>query len=150
MVAKFWVRDDDAWTVSVGLERLCALARRHKLNVGLAVVPAKLDRSLISFLGVETAHFYPMCHGWKHVNYGREGRPAEFGRDRPISELRNDGRLAFQSFSGHFPNAEAVFVPPFGRVTNEMVGELPRLGFVGVSKKGRPCSNADCLARSLV
>jgi hypothetical protein len=134
MTATFWVRDDDASTVSVELDKLCQLATRHELNIGLATIPSKLDGSLVNFLDGERLHFHPMCHGWQHVNYGGKGRPAEFGPDRPQSALFEDGRLAFETFAKHFGSTGVVFVPPFGRITDAMVEVLPEIGFVGVSK----------------
>jgi hypothetical protein len=134
ITATFWVRDDDAWTVSDELKGLSAFAKRHELNIGLAVIPGKLSERLVRFLEIESTHFYPMCHGWRHVDYGREGRPAEFGRDRPFTALYDDGRQAFERFIEYFEKVEAIFVPPFGRITNAMVNALPQIGFAGVSK----------------
>jgi peptidoglycan/xylan/chitin deacetylase (PgdA/CDA1 family) len=134
MTATFWVRDDDASTVSVELDRLSQLAARHELNIGLAAIPGKLDRSLVDFVDSERLHFHPMCHGWQHVNYNGKGKPAEFGADRPQSALVEDGRLAFEAFAEHFGRVGVVFVPPFGRITDAMVDVLPEIGFVGVSK----------------
>jgi peptidoglycan/xylan/chitin deacetylase (PgdA/CDA1 family) len=137
IISTFWVRDDDACDVSDPLRRLCTLAERHGVNVGLALIPGKLEQSLIKFLENRRAQFYPMCHGWKHVDYGRRGRPAEFGSERPASALYDDGRRAFETFAEHFGGVAAVFVPPFNRIADAMVSALPTIGFVGVSKGPR-------------
>jgi hypothetical protein len=131
--AKFWVRDDDAIEPSEQLMRLRSLAASHDIRVGLAVIPGCVSRDLIKFLDRNAPQFYPMCHGWKHVNYNLKKRPAEFGPDRPISGLVSDAKSAFRVFSELFGSARAIFVPPFNRVTPTLIKSLPDIGFLGVS-----------------
>jgi hypothetical protein len=133
LTARFWVRDDDAFEMSQNLERLCDLATRHNIKIGLAVIPGKILPDLSDFLGNKTRQFHPMCHGWKHVNHNRSNRPAEFGYDRPISSMIIDAQYAFGLFSGHFGALNAIFVPPFNRITPTVAKALPGIGFAGVS-----------------
>jgi peptidoglycan/xylan/chitin deacetylase (PgdA/CDA1 family) len=133
MTATFWFRDDDACEITPQLERLQTLALQHGLEIALAVIPGKLQCDLIDRLRMEGSPFYAMCHGWKHVDYGPEGRPGEFGPDRELAELRADAKLAFDEFATHFGNREVVFVPPYGRITEGMTDSLAEIGFVGVS-----------------
>ena len=132
-IATFWIRDDDACAVTPQLERLRELAVRHGVEIALAVIPGRLEIELVDYLRTEGSPFHAMCHGWKHVDYGPEGRPGEFGPDRPLSELHADAKLAFNEFGTHFGSSGVVFVPPYGRITEELVGALPEIGYVGVS-----------------
>jgi hypothetical protein len=132
--AIFWVRDDDAFETSVQLARLHDLAVRHDISIGLAVIPANLHPGLPLYLSKDERRFHPMCHGWQHINYAGSGcRPAEFGRERPLAALVNDACSAYRAFSDYFGEVDAVFVPPFGRITKTLVRTLPEIGFIGVS-----------------
>jgi hypothetical protein len=132
--ADFWVRDDDAVEISPQLARLHDLAENYDITIGLAVIPAKLHPSLPRYMSRDGQRFYPMCHGWRHINYAKGGRrPAEFGRQRPNSELVNDACLAYRAFAGYFGDNGVVFVPPYGRISKKLVKALPEIGFSGLS-----------------
>jgi hypothetical protein len=93
--ARFWIRDDDACEITEQLARLHSLASRFSTRIGL-------DSDLSYFLKEHLDSFYPMCHGWKHVNYGYRGIPGEFGRERPTALLIADAESAFRVFCEHF------------------------------------------------
>jgi hypothetical protein len=132
--AVFWVRDDDAFETSAQLARLHDLAVGHDITIGLAVIPAKLHPSLPLYMGKDGRRFHPMCHGWQHINHAGSGsKPAEFGRQRPVSALVNDARLAYRTFSDYFGEMNVVFVPPFGRISRTLVRALPEIGYTGIS-----------------
>jgi hypothetical protein len=131
--AKFWVRDDDAVEVSEELLRLRDIAAKYRIRIGLALIPGRVSPDLVNFLDRSGSQFYPMCHGWKHVNHNAKNSPGEFGADRPISSLITDARLALQLFSQLFGSAKAIFVPPFNNATPSLIKSLPNIGFFGVS-----------------
>lgn len=131
--AKFWVRDDDASEMSEQLARLHALAERHGITIGLAIIPGKLHPSLLNYWDSGARNFRPMCHGWKHINHGPANKPAEFGRDRPLNCLIEDAAAACQVFCQHFSGSRPIFVPPFNRISHSLTRALPTLGFVAVS-----------------
>jgi len=132
--ARFWVRDDDACEASAPLAQLHDLAAEHDIIIGLAVIPGKIRPSLLEFLTETQRRFYPMCHGWQHINHARPGRkPSEFGGERAISALIEDGQSALCAFREHFGDREVVFVPPFGQISSAMVKALPEIGFAGLS-----------------
>ncbi|MDR3572002.1 MAG: hypothetical protein P4L81_07525, partial [Candidatus Pacebacteria bacterium] len=133
MTAKFWVRDDDAIETSQSLERLRDFADNYGIRIGLAVIPGKIRPNLTDFLDLSPKQFYPMCHGWNHIDHGRVNKPGEFGPDRPLSNMINDARSALSLFSERFDTVKAIFVPPFNRVTPAVVRALPNIGFFGVS-----------------
>ena len=134
----FWIRDDDAISVSGQLDRLHSIATRYDVSVGLALIPGLLEDDLVAFLRSESSKFHPMCHGWKHVNHGSAGNPSEFGDGRPHRAAYLDATYALQAFHQHFTGAAAVFVPPFNRITSAMIGALAGIGFAGLSVAPRP------------
>jgi len=133
LTARFWARDDDAHELTEPLVRLHALARDHKITVGLAVVPGLLDSELLNFLGAAKRQFFPMCHGWKHINHAPANRPSEFGNDRPFYRLLNDLQLAYNRFRRCFGHSNVIFVPPYAGIAPSLIKALPSVGFSGLS-----------------
>jgi hypothetical protein len=131
--ARFWIRDDDAIETSTSLERLRDVAVRYETKIGLAVIPGRVTPGLQEFLTENVHQFYPMCHGWKHINHNPGKKPAEFGPDRPISSMIEDAGFALRSFKECFSSSQPIFVPPFNRITPALVSALPDIGFTGVS-----------------
>jgi len=142
--ARFWVRDDDAVQATPQLERLSSLAFSHDIDVGLGVIPGRIGDDLISHLNSGSTLFYPMCHGWMHINHGAPGRPAEFGPERPLAIQIDDLRCALAAFRAAF-DVPAVFVPPFNRINSCVARELPGVGFAALSSA--PSVNLQRLAR---
>lgn len=133
LTAQFWIRDDDACDVTPQLERLAEFACRHGVDVGLAVVPAKLTDALVGYLRDARPRFVTMCHGWSHANHGSIVEPGEFGPDRPFAELRADAVRALATYTSRLGGASPYFVPPFGRITDELADALGVLGFALLS-----------------
>jgi hypothetical protein len=131
--AKIWVRDDDAIQASQNLERLRNFAVEHRIKIGLATIPGKSRPDLSCFLDGNRQHFFPMCHGWQHINHNLRNAPAEFGRDRPLPALVADARSAFDAFQERFGTLDVVFVPPFNRLAPALMKVLLSIGFVGLS-----------------
>lgn len=130
---RFWLRDDDACEMTSALARLRDVAQQYDINIGLAVIPGKVQQSLLDALAVSTRMFYPMCHGWMHTDYGPPGEPEEFGSRRPFSALRSDATLAYRTFSDYFGENHVIFVPPYNRIAAPLVRALPDIGFAAVS-----------------
>jgi hypothetical protein len=131
--AHFWIRDDDAVETSTNLKRLSEVATRHETKIGLAVIPGEITTGLQEYLAESVHQFYPMCHGWKHINHNLGKKPAEFGPDRPIASMIEDAEVALRSFRQFFGSSQPIFVPPFNRITPALVSALPQVGFAGVS-----------------
>lgn len=126
--ASFWVRDDDASSLTDQFFRLDEFARRHDITVGLAIIPNALEDGLAAWLGQGTTPFYPMCHGFDHTNHARRGWPTEFSSDRPVSVMTHELNRAHQRFSAAF-KVTPTFVPPYNRIASSMAARLPDLGF---------------------
>jgi peptidoglycan/xylan/chitin deacetylase (PgdA/CDA1 family) len=117
---------------------LRSLAAQQEVNIGLAVIPGLLEPELVDFLGAHSAAFFPMCHGWKHINHGDDSDPGEFGARRPHADARGDAIRALETFCERFAGTPVVFVPPFGRISTAMIAALPGIGFSGLSGGQRP------------
>ncbi len=131
--ARFWLRDDDAIRVTPALNRLADVADKFKKRIGLAVIPAKLEQSLIDALRNDQHHFFPMCHGLHHANYGTVFAPDEFGPARSIDALRRDAAEALKIFMSAFPSTAPYFVPPYCMISKTFEQELAQIGFAGLS-----------------
>ena len=131
--AKFWLRDDDAVDVTPQLERLCRLADRYDVQIGVAVIPASIRSDLPSYMRTHSAQVWPLVHGWNHTNHRSKESPGEFGEDRPEEDVRGDLVDALLAFKRAFPDAGAVFVPPYSHIAPVFISALPDIGYRGLS-----------------
>jgi hypothetical protein len=121
----FWLRDDDAVTVTPALERLLSFG----VPVALAVIPDLAEPSLfkkdVAFLQ----------HGCDHRNRAAAGEkktefPATETVPGALARLRiSHERLASMGGSRVLP----VVAPPWNRMRRELAVELPSIGIRGFS-----------------
>ena len=133
-----WWRDDDAGPDDERLDRLLALAERHRAPIMLAVVPAWLHPSTVRRI-LACPFATVVQHGYAHVNHGAaDGRKCELaaGRDAALldKELALGAQVLEQGFGGRF---RPVMVPPWNRIEAAISHRLSRLGYVGLSTFGR-------------
>ena len=149
LTASVWVRDDDATGVTDALYQLERIARRFSIQIGLAIIPTKVRKALITHLEPHSEAFYPMCHGYMHADHGIEGHPSEFGDDRPLAALAEEAQLASAAFRSHF-GRPPVFVPPYSRISPHLERRLTQFGFKRLSNiPGRTQRGLAKLHRSL-
>jgi len=119
MSARLFIRNDDACRLDSAFRFFFELARDHEIPVVHAVIPGKLEKSLIRFLcraKEKTPQLLDIVqHGWLHANHCVDGKTKfEFGASRTYSMQREDIRLGQkkmrQAFGGYFTRA---FVPPY-------------------------------------
>lgn len=131
--AVLWWRDDDAVAHTPALDRLMALAARHRWPLALAAIPARVEPSLLPRLAAEPVRL--LVHGLAHRNHAAPGaKRAEFGADRPFDRLTDEAAeaLALASAETWLP----VLVPPWNRIVPGLVPWLPGLGYRGLSTFG--------------
>ncbi len=132
--AQFWLRDDDATSDTAALRQLANWARRHDADVLLALVPSVADATLGSLL-VSTPQFVGAVHGWSHTNHAPPSeKKQELGAHRPIDAVCRELTEALsraQSLGG--TRVLPVLVPPWNRISSEIVEVLPQLGYRGLS-----------------
>ncbi|MEL7543149.1 MAG: polysaccharide deacetylase family protein [Pseudomonadota bacterium] len=129
-IATFWWRDDDAGEVTPALIRLVALSREADVPLATAVVPAWITDALPDLLdGVHV-----LQHGYRHISHAPDGeKKAELGAHRPLLEIETDLRAGSQELSAAFPHALPVLVPPWNRISEEIITALAHLGYRGLS-----------------
>jgi len=134
---KFWLRDDDAVRPSRSLDRLLSLTAEYSVPLTLAVIPAHTDDALVQVLA-DTEHVSVALHGWSHTNYAaRTEKKQELGKHRPVSECLDTLRLGRDKLSELFgPRFLPVLVPPWNRISDEIVEQLSTLDITCLSTFG--------------
>lgn len=129
-----WWRDDDAIEVTPELEMLAAQADRMSLRVHLAVIPAFATQDLASYC--HNAPFLPVVHGWAHKDHsGGQGKKNEFQTER--DDAMGDAERGLSRLQDLFGTAlRHMFVPPWNRINQTVIGALPDLGYTALSTYG--------------
>ncbi|WP_310619564.1 polysaccharide deacetylase family protein [Flexibacterium corallicola] len=133
---RLWWRDDDACTKTDKLDRLLGLSQRYRMPLALAVIPSRLDKSLVQSLK-GNKHVRVFQHGWDHKSYQRSlkgSKAAEFGSRRDLHDallcLSHGRALLHFSFGSQFL---PVLVPPWNRISPQIARTLPEVGLDGLS-----------------
>jgi len=125
-IAHFWWRDDDAVSDTPALRRMLALSTSFDVPLGIAVIPARVEKSLAPAVrgisGIEV-----LLHGYAHANHEPEGaKKAEIGANRSVSDSLEDLRSGWQILSECFhQQALPVLVPPWNRIHPDIAASLP-------------------------
>lgn len=129
LIASLWWRDDDAITDTPQLQRLLGLARATGIVVGLGVVPAFADSSLVSIAADGDCCLWQ--HGWGHHFHAA----GEFGEERDVELMVHDALAGRRELDRVFgPGGwQRVFVPPNHMLSVAFKSLLPGLGYLGVS-----------------
>lgn len=133
-VLRFWWRDDDAIRPTTALDALLDRAARHGVPLALATIPARSEPALARRLADQpTVSVLP--HGFAHVNHAPAGeKKAEFGAHHPLSERVVEATEGWRRVRDLFgAQAVPVFVPPWNRISDDMVAALPGCGLRGLS-----------------
>ena len=129
-----WWRDDDAIAPTAQLDQLSALAQKLALPVHLAVIPATAEPELALYVA-EHPELIPVVHGWAHQNRATNGqKKCEFPEQRPKQESLDDmqqGLARLQKLFGL--RLVPLFVPPWNRISPELLPALSDLGFAALS-----------------
>ena len=140
-VASLWWRDDDAVAPVPGLDRLVGLAHEHEVTVGLAVIPALAEPALASWL--ESVPAEVLQHGWTHRSHAAPGeRKSELSGHRASDEVAAELTGGFRRLGEIAGDRlRPVLVPPWNRIAPDLLPDLPRIGFGGLSTFGpRPAA----------
>ena len=131
-----WWRDDDAAAATPQLARLVGAARRHRLPIAIAAVPAAMQADLVGALAAPGITV--LQHGYAHTNHAGPGRRAvECGGERPLeavlAELGDGMRILMRTFGASFL---PFLVPPWNRIDPAVAAALPQQGYLGLSGFG--------------
>ncbi|MFT6579911.1 MAG: polysaccharide deacetylase family protein [Alphaproteobacteria bacterium] len=134
-VATFWWRDDDATQITPALEQLLDCAGETPLS--LAVIPRDATPELARALDARP-HATVLQHGYAHINHAPENeKKSEFGDHRPTDSMRRELQAGFKRVSDLFgARFLPIFVPPWNRVTDDLLPLLPGIGFRSYSSYG--------------
>lgn len=133
-----WLRDDDAVEPTPALDHLLNLCGKYDVPLALAVIPEMSGFPLVEHLArfprVEVA-----VHGWSHRSYSKPpAKKQELGNDRPLPVIVNEIQAGFGKLKAlHGSRFVPVMVPPWNRISPEIAGELPKLGYKSLSVFGR-------------
>jgi len=143
--AEFWWRDDDATEPSAALDRLIRIGLSSAVPLALAVIPASLHPDLPACLNVAPG-VDVVQHGYRHRNYAPAGcKSSEFPVSRNHQEMFQEIADGW-SLMGPFARARKVFVPPWNRISDQVVQMLISSGYDGVSTFGpRKPGNVSCV-----
>jgi hypothetical protein len=133
--ATLWWRDDDAVADDPRLVRLFELS--HGIPIALAVVPAAAETALVARLA-GIASVSVIQHGWGHTNHAPPGeKKAELGAHRPLAAITAELSAGWHRLKALFgPRALPVLAPPWNRIADGLVPELPAVGFAALSTYG--------------
>ncbi|MEM8646284.1 MAG: polysaccharide deacetylase family protein [Pseudomonadota bacterium] len=131
---RFWLRDDDAVSDTGPLRQLANWAARQETQVLIALVPAHADDTLRKAMAA-LPQFVGAVHGWAHKNHAPQTeKKQELGAHRALEEVCAELKTAHQRTEEVADGrALPVLVPPWNRITADVVCALPALGFSGLS-----------------
>ncbi|MEZ5823487.1 MAG: hypothetical protein R3C97_01705 [Geminicoccaceae bacterium] len=131
---RFWLRDDDASSMTPQLARLLDIADHLDMPMALAVIPARLQADAADSLASH-AQAVIMQHGFDHSNHALPGeKKRELGgtlTTNAVLERLRAGRAILERMCHR--RVLPVLVPPWNRIDDEVVAALPDLGFQGLS-----------------
>jgi len=133
----FWLRDDDAVEPTEQLAKLATMTDAFSVPATLAVIPEKTGADLASYLDTQP-HLDVAVHGWSHRSYAGAGeKKQELGSHRPLPDIVSELKHGFDKMAElHAPRFVPMLVPPWNRISQELIEKLPELGFAALSTFG--------------
>lgn len=135
--ATLWWRDDDAVADGPKLQRLLALAKTAPL--ALAVIPARLEESLVAALASTKASVTVLQHGFAHLNHAPRGQGLgawELGLHRGEPAVLDELATGHDILAGSVDCFLPVITPPWNRIDPALFPQLPGMGYRGVTAFG--------------
>ncbi|MGO9373244.1 MAG: polysaccharide deacetylase family protein [Syntrophobacteraceae bacterium] len=131
-------RADDIGAAGKAFDALCGLFRFYQVPLAMAVIPAWLGEArqerLFQAAPVNEELWNWHQHGWRHINWQKDGEKCEFGSDRAPERQHEDilqGRIKMERIFGR--NFVEVFTPPWNGFSTAALSALRKLGFKGIS-----------------
>lgn len=124
-----WWRDDDAIEPTLALGQLSDMADRLGLPVHLAIIPAFVQNSLVDM--VSDHPLIPIVHGWSHHSHASEDqKKAEYPANRRLADMTDEVAKSLAALIDLFGDELCpIFVPPWNRISSELIAELPTVGY---------------------
>ncbi|MFK7994080.1 MAG: polysaccharide deacetylase family protein [Granulosicoccus sp.] len=133
----FWFRDDDAVEPCESLDRLLELTDAFSVPLTLAVIPALSGHALAQQLA-SRRHVSVAVHGWSHTNYASaDEKKQELGNHRALNDVLDELQRGLHRLRNlHGLRFVPLLVPPWNRISAEILDHLSELGYVAVSTFG--------------
>jgi len=130
----FWWRDDDTGNDERALSQFLAFRRRVGVPLVISAVPAWLSHRCGAILAEEPQTFVAQ-HGFDHSDHAAAGeKSVELGgtaAPNSIVERLRQGKAWLHA--KEFQNLLALLVPPWNRLSDDVVAQLPDIGFRSLS-----------------
>jgi len=141
--ATLWWRDDDAIAATAELEQILSFCRQYEIPLHLAVIPQPLEDSLIERLQDESIVFV-LQHGFNHQSHAfPEQKKIELGGSQSVETLCQQLDQGRQTLIKQFGQQYLdILVPPWNRIDEQLVQQLPALGYQRLSVLGFTDSSA--------
>jgi predicted deacetylase len=135
----FFFRDDDAGWANDHLFALLDRFAAYDMPIDLAVIPCAIDSPLAAGLQSRIDRNPRLLglhqHGYAHVNHEPAGRKCEFGPSRTAAAQWADIATGQSVLQNQFGAAlDAIFTPPWNRVSQHTIDCLIPLGFAALSR----------------
>lgn len=136
--AKIFFRADDIGVPSVAFNALCRIFKYFEVPLALSVVPSWVNTNRANHLFQIASPSEPLWswhqHGWRHTNWEKDGKKAEFGPSRTENQKWQDLWKGVNKMKEILGNAFVpVFTPPWNRITPDVPALLYKLGFKAIS-----------------
>jgi len=134
LVLPVWWRDDDAIEPTANLELLMRQSEACDVPIHLATVPRNATKALAKLVQQHEV-LIPVVHGWAHKNYEPSGAArCEFGDSRSVQVRREEAEEGLRRLRVLMGDRVVpMFVPPWNRVSDSFIAELPSLGYAALS-----------------
>ncbi|MEO0394122.1 MAG: polysaccharide deacetylase, partial [Pseudomonadota bacterium] len=127
--AALWWRDDDAIIPTRALDQLIDIAGLYQAPLTLAVIPARTTKMLFHTLKGHS-HIRVAQHGYAHVNNAGPGqKKIELGGGFDDQRLMRDLKIGRDRLSEIFEAPVTMLVPPWNRIEERVIKQLPALGY---------------------
>jgi len=135
--AKLFIRDDDAVEITPELLHLQKMTEFRQTPLLLAVIPKFAKFELGDFIERHPL-ITPAVHGYSHENHAGKGdKKIELGGRQSVDqvlEILDDAHNHMTRIFGH--SLSKILVPPWNRISEDVVAGISDLGFHGVSGFG--------------
>ncbi len=135
---QLFFRADDIGVSAMSFTALCRLFSHFGVPLALATVPAWLnEKRAPSLFNVASPSDPLWCwhqHGWRHVNWEKNGKKSEFGTSRTETQKWRDLWRGYHKMRSIFGTQFLpVFTPPWNRMSRDTLLLLQQIGFEAVS-----------------
>ncbi|MBR71921.1 MAG: hypothetical protein CMM30_03140 [Rhodospirillaceae bacterium] len=134
---EFWWRNDGVYSKSNDLRQLSSLASNEGVPVAISVIPEKMRDDIVFHIKNFDNHFV-IQHGYAHKNHAHiSEQKNELSLNRPIKDSLKDLSIGFRNLSSEFEcKFLPILVPPWNRLSTQIIPHLNSLGLMGLSCLG--------------